>query len=234
MRPVDRGSIPLDDSGQPKEFSKYKYAKQDLLNRIGNYCSYCEVRVNVCPAVEHIMPKVHNPDLELQWSNFLVACTNCNSIKGINPKDGNLDDYYWPDKDNTVRAIEYREGGTVRVNPSLSPEQRTKAEATIGLTGLDRKPVVEDPAASDQRWKHRYDVWGIAEDFLQELQTEDRPALRRAIIGLAQANGFWSVWMTVFRDYPDMRRRFIGAFPGTSQECFDDDCNAIPRPGGAI
>ncbi len=231
MRPVDRGSIPLDDSGQPKEFSKYKYARQDLVNRIGDYCSYCEVQLSASLAVEHVKPKKHHPDLELQWSSFLFACVNCNSTKGS--RDINLDDYYWPDKDNTASAIEYREDGTVRVYPSLSPEQRIKAKATIELTGLDSIPS-NDPAASDRRWRNRYDVWDIAEDFLQELQTEDSPALRRAIVALAQANGFWSVWMTVFRGCPDMRRRFIEVFPGTSQECFDDDYNAILRPGGAI
>ena len=40
--------------------------------------------------------------------------------------------------------------------------------------------------------------------------------------------------MTVFAKDPDMRQRLIDAFPGTSNDCFDDQCNPIPRPGGAL
>lgn len=229
MRPVDRGSIPLDDSGQPKEFRDYQYARRDLIDRLGEYCSYCEMQLSSCLAVEHVKPKKHHPDLELQWSNFLLACANCNSTKGS--KDINLDDYYWPDKDNTVRAIEYREGGLVQAYPNLSPEQRTKAEATIKLTGLGKIPG-NDPAASDRRLENRRMAWKKAKRSLRRLRATDSQSMREQIVDTV--NGFWSVWMTVFRDCPDMRRRFIETFPGTSQECFDDDYNAICRPGGAI
>ncbi len=234
MRPVDRGSIPLDNGGQPKEFRDYRYARRDLIDRLGEYCSYCEMKLGSSLAVEHVKPKKHHPDLELQWSNFLLACANCNPTKGS--EDINLDDYYWPDKDNTVRAIEYREGGIVQADPNLSPEQRAKAEATIKLTGLDKipgnDPKANDPKASDRRWEDRRKIWKKAKRSLCRLQATDSQDMREQIVD--SVNSFWSVWMTVFRDYPDMRRRFIEAFPGTSQECFDDDCNAIHRPCGAI
>ena len=231
MRPVDRGSIPLDDSGQPRRFSSYQNARQDLIDRLGEYCSYCEMHLDASLAVEHVKPKTHHPDLRLRWSNFLLACTNCNSIKGA--QDIDLDDYYWPDTDNTARAIGYQEGGIVQADPNLSPEQRTKAEATIELTGLDRMPG-NDPAASDRRWINRLEAWDMAEQSLQHLQAANSQSMRAQIVLTAQGTGFWSVWMTVFRDCPDMRRRFIEAFPGTFRECFDDDYNAILRPGGAI
>jgi len=239
MRPVDRGCIPLDDSDKPKEFSEYKDARWDLIDRLGEYCSYCEMPLNASLAVEHVKPKKHHPDLELQWNNFLLACTNCNSTKSS--KDINLDDYYWPDKDNTIRAIEYQEGGIVGANTDLSQEKQDKARATIELTGLNRRPPCNAPAASDRRLRNRRDAWGKAKRSLQNWQRAVQRAdsqfmrdMRDQIIISVQAKGFWSVWMTVFRNYPDMRRRFIESFPGTSQECFDDNCNAICRPGGAI
>jgi hypothetical protein len=46
--------------------------------------------------------------------------------------------------------------------------------------------------------------------------------------------GFFSVWMTVFKDDPDMLNRFIAAFPGTCADCFDVQGKAISRPGGRI
>ena len=231
MRPINRGRVPLDSNGQPKEFSDYKYARQDLIDRIGEYCSYCEMHLDASLAVEHVKPKVYYPALRLQWDNFLLACTNCNSIKGT--KDISLDDYYWPDKDNTARAIEYQEGGIVQANPHLPPVQQAQAEATIKLTGLKRTPG-NNPAASDRRWLNRLEAWNIAEQSLQNLQRAGSQFMRAQIVLTAKANGFWSVWMTVFRDYPDMRGLFIEAFPGTSQECFDNVCNEVHRPGGSI
>ncbi|MFM7664504.1 MAG: hypothetical protein ACKO68_08245 [Bacteroidota bacterium] len=43
-----------------------------------------------------------------------------------------------------------------------------------------------------------------------------------AVVLLAQATGFFSVWMEVFRDDPSIRNRLIDAFPGTRDSgCFD-------------
>jgi len=230
MRPIERGDVPLDANEQPKEFSAYKYARQDLIDRMGEYCSYCEMRLNASLAVEHVKPKVNHPDLRLQWSNFLLACGNCNSIKGST--DIELDDFYWPDRDNTFLAIEYQEGGRVRANPNLTPGQMKKAEKTIKLTGLDRVPG-NDSAASDRRWINRREAWDIAVDSLKDLKKDDSKSMRRQIVRTAKA-GYWSVWMTVFRTDADMRRRFIEEFRGTSKECFDGDCNEVHRPDGAI
>ncbi len=41
------------------------------------------------------------------------ACPNCNSVTGDDPVD--LDEYLWPDRDNTARAFTYGEGGLVDV-----------------------------------------------------------------------------------------------------------------------
>ncbi len=231
MRPVERGAPPEDETGLPKQFNDYKFARRDLIDRIGEYCSYCEMHLDASLAVEHVKPKVHHPSLGLRWDNFLLACTNCNSIKGsrnINPAD-----YYWPDKDNTTLVIEYLEDGVVRAERTLPPGRREKADNTIKLTGLDRTPV-ENPAASDRRWMNRLEAWDIAMDSLNDLRDADNPPMRRQIVRSAQAKGFWSVWMTIFRDDVDMRKRLIKAFPGTSRECFDDDCKAVPRYGSQI
>ncbi len=58
--------------------------------------------------------------------------------------------------------------------------------------------------------------------------------MRNKIIQLAKATGFWSVWMTVFSEDVDMRRRLIAAFPGTSRACFDEQARPVPRRCGAL
>ncbi len=231
MRPVELGDVPLDDIGSSKVFGRYQDARGDLISKIGEYCSYCEMHLDASLAVEHVQPKVHKPELALKWDNFLLACTNCNSTKGS--MDVELDDYYWPDRDNTALAIEYSEGGIVQANSSLSRVQKEKAERTINLTGLERIPG-NNPADSDRRWNNRRETWDMAVRAKRRLKRRNYSEMREQIVEHAKSKGFWSVWMAVFREDMDMRRRFITTFPGTSEECFDAGTNEIWRAGGAI
>jgi uncharacterized protein (TIGR02646 family) len=234
MRPVERGPVPLDEHGSPKIFHDYTDARGDLIKRLGEYCSYCEMHLDASLSVEHVKPKVHHPDGTFDWSNFLLACTNCNSVKGS--KDVALDDYYWPDQHNTLLVLEYAKGGIVQPRSGLTEEQRAKVHRTLELTGLDRVPAMkEEPSASDRRWINRREAWEIAMISLQHLQEADSPQMRRQIV-LTAERGYWSVWMTVFRDEIDIRRRLIQRFPGTAHDCFDfsGDCAEIDRPNGAI
>jgi len=74
----------------------------------------------------------------------------------------------------------------------------------------------------------------MAEHARSRLATHDIEPMREQIVDTAKEKGYWSIWMTVFADDPDMRRRLIAAFPGTATTCFDDDCLAIARPGGNL
>lgn len=124
MRPVIRGEV----KDKNTDFTKYEDAKPYLIKNIGEYCSYCERRVTNLLAVEHIQPKEHYPELELVWGNFLLACTNCNSIKG--QKNINLSDYFWCNRDNTFRVFTYFDG-VVNINNQL-----TLIEQNIGKKQL--------------------------------------------------------------------------------------------------
>ena len=57
--------------------------------------------------------------------------------------------------------------------------------------------------------------------------------MREQILETATGHAYWSIWMTVFEDDPDMRCRFIEAFPGTDKTCFDAARNyaAVARKG---
>ncbi|MEZ4852315.1 MAG: HNH endonuclease, partial [Bacteroidia bacterium] len=69
MRPIIKGAIPKNNEGLDIVFPDYKYARRYLIDRIGEYCSYCERKIEANLAVEHVQPKSLNPDLELSWDN---------------------------------------------------------------------------------------------------------------------------------------------------------------------
>jgi uncharacterized protein (TIGR02646 family) len=236
MRPVVRGPWPL-ENGAPIVFKEYAEARGELIERMGEYCSYCEMQLDASLAVEHVKPKkpagaqTVNIARALDWDNFLLACSNCNSTKGS--KDINVDDYLWPDKDNTFRGITYSTGGKVTTNRSLGLDIQMKAENIIMLVGLDKNPS-NDPTVSDRRWNNRREAWDMAVMSKQNLAICDKNEMRTQILLTAKAKGYWSIWMTVFKDMPDMLKLFIDAFPGTDTSCFDSTQRFIlvQRNGG--
>lgn len=142
-------------------------------------------------------------------------CTNCNSIKS--DKNPGIGACTWPDKDNTSLAYTYSEGGIVEVAAGLSAAQDAVAKETMELVGLDRK-----------------EAWDKAERAKKRLAELDNEAMRQQIADTCVAGGYWSVWMTVFEGDSDMRQRFIDAMPGTAQDCFDANTQALSRPGGLV
>ncbi|NQZ10169.1 MAG: HNH endonuclease [Algicola sp.] len=232
MRPVERGPTPLNSDGTTKRYAKYANARRDLIARLGEYCSYCGMHLDSSLAVEHIQPKKHYPHLELQWGNYLLACTNCNSTKL--DKNPPLDSILWPHLDNTFRAFKYDVAGVVKVAPGLSLALKIKAQATIKLTGLDKKPNKQD--ASDRRWLNRREAWQDANAAKADLLIADSPAMRRSIIRGAKAQGYWSIWMTVFSDDTDMLARLLDTtnFVGTAPACFDAQGATVARVGGQV
>lgn len=226
MRPVIKGDCPREEDGSERTYTSYVNARGDLISRIGEYCSYCEMELDASLAVEHVLPKVPKGQKAvdeiraLSWDNFLLACPNCNSTK--KQKEPEDDAVFWPDKANTFYYLSYREGGIVTFNPKISAESKKRIEATIELVGLDKTPE-DGGAESDRRWKNRREAWDIAAMAKHDLATDDTPLLRKWIVKNAVSKGYWSVWMTIFHDDADMRSRLIQAFVGTGADCFDPD-----------
>lgn len=239
MRPIVRGARPQNAAGQDIAFREYAQARGELIRRLGEYCSYCEMELDASLAVEHVQPKKPPGATqaitarELDWNNFLLACTNCNSTKGN--VDVVPDDYLWPDRDNTYRALCYSEGGlvTASTDPGIDDTTKEKAKNIIKLTGLDKVPT-NDPEASDRRWQNRRETWDIAKRAKERLARNNNEDFKDQILDTALAKGFWSVWATVFKDDADMLDRLIKAFPGTCCDCFDSIAGLQPiaRTGG--
>ena len=215
MRPIERGSSPIQG-----DFNKYQDARTPLVDKIGKYCSYCERIIKPIQEVEHIQPKSIYPHLKNQWENFLLACSNCNATKGA--KNFPLDTYYLPDRDNTFFPFDYLQDGSIVIRTSLNITQQQMAHTTLELTGLDKTNCVKD----------RIEVWITAQECLSGLQQQPQnEQLKNQIIRNALSEGSFSIWMAVFENDIKMRRRFIEAFPGTAQDCFDLETKPVsPRP----
>jgi uncharacterized protein (TIGR02646 family) len=232
MRPVRRGASP-----QSTDFVPYASALAPLVGRIGMYCSYCERLIPTNLAIEHIQAKSlpKYAALEGRWSNFLLGCVNCNSTKG--DKDVVLSQHLLPDRDNTTVAYQYLVDGTMQVAPGLTAVRSRKAEATLALVGLDKASAQAATTANEvqvalDRSTQRQQAWLEASLCLDELQAQpSNDVLRRMIVRLAQARGFFSIWMTIFAADVDMRLRLIQAFPGTAASgCFDPITAAPIKP----
>lgn len=234
MRPVERGNVPLDKNGNSITFKEHGDARDYLIKRLGDYCSYCESPL-LAPDVEHVQPQVFVPTLTLTWSNFLLACIYCNRVKGKKSiNSSNLHDYFWADIDNTFRAFIYELDLPPQVSSHLNFQQKKIAHNTLELTGLDRDNFHKKCTKKDRRWIKRKEAWNDALSVKEDLISNPSEAMKNTIILLAKAKGFWSVWMTVFEDDTDMRQRLINAFKGTSVQCFDNNTQPIQRTGGII
>ena len=177
MRPITRGEAPKDTNGTMIVFKVYGDARDSLIGRIGDFCSYCEVALHSSIDVEHVQPKKFHPELETTWGNFLFACNYCNSVKGR--KNVGLDEYYWPDSDNTSRPFVYELDRSPQVANWLSPDQKAIAKRTLELTGLDREPGHPDKTLKDRRWIKRREAWGVA---LIERRKVDQTQLTKGIL----------------------------------------------------
>lgn len=221
MRPVDRGA-------PPANATTYEAMSSTLFARLGRYCSYCEFPLEHVPHAEHIVPKDRFPPYRDRWDNLLVACTWCNSHKGkVLPRPQDLADYLWPTIDNTARAFRYTNVIPV-LDDSLPPAMRPKAARLQGC--------VELSISDDQRATKRAEVFVLAQRYRASLPNSPDPSLvREAIVDLAVATGFFSVWMEVFGGDTVMRQRFIDAFKGTATVCFDPRTTLpIQRAGGQV
>lgn len=230
MRPVHRGA------GPAVAFAAYREAAGPLITALGDYCSYCERQISTHLAVEHIQPKSLVAAMLTVWDNFLLACVNCNSCKGTTPIV--LQDYFWPDSDNTMRALKYKVGGLVEPADGLSPQFLDRASRTIRLVGLDLYPGNPDhqrrPTNADLRWEHRRQLWDYAQKARTRLQANDSVELREQIVDSAVLRGSFSIWFTTFLFDQDMRQRLVAGFVGTSPDCFDATCSLIARATGVI
>ncbi|MCY4005762.1 MAG: HNH endonuclease [Rhodobacteraceae bacterium] len=231
---MTKGPSPRKDA-----YPHYRDALDDLTDRLGSFCSYCEQQIQHRPEIEHVQPKSLEPGLERCWENLLLGCATCNQVKSN--KSVNLDQVALPDRDNTFRGLSFHKDGRLEVSDDLTDPQAKLMKRVVRLVRLDRHPDCKNkddrPTPRDKRAELRRDVWDIATEALNTfekigLQPTNSGRIACLIVNLAVAKGFFSVWMTVFRDHPDMLNRFIQAFPGTDAGSFNNVGQPVSRAGG--
>lgn len=194
MRPVDKGTA-------PNVYTDYGQARHNLADKIGYYCSYCEMGVNNMIEVEHIVPLDNGGD-ELNWENFLLSCKYCNTVKKARNND--RVGYLWPDRDNTDLVFSYSETNVIEPVGSLSAQLINFANATIDLMGLDRVPGgVNEPTEADTRWIIRQQAWDKAKKSYNNWGKLPDPVLAHQI-GITSLDGNYSIWCEVFKNEPDV------------------------------
>jgi hypothetical protein len=234
MRPLDKGSCPIDNSGNRISVNDYTLWRKRLIDRIGYYCVYCNMPLSHSLQVEHVVPK--NPpsgsaqgDL-LGWDNMLLACGPCNNAKGNTPIDFN--DYYFPENNNTLLPFQicihpvHADAAIVQKAEGLELIQQRKAEKTIELLGLANIDMRNNIV--DLRWKKRKDA-DLAVNTAFELYKEIGEVTGNALIAIphlvqsAKHVGFFGLWFEKFKNEPEVMQAFLNPdiIPGTAQECFD-------------
>ena len=223
MRSVDKGESPY------KSIDKYQDALPYLEEKIGLYCSYCEMPIKHVPEVEHIVSKSKGGELTA-WSNLNLGCKYCNSRKSAITTPDNKNHYLWPDENNTAVAYSYVNGFPMVDTDVLKKLDPTgsyceKAQNTYDLVGLGNEPKKGE---KDKRFPERtatyykalrsLENWKHVKDAPEQLQND----MKEQIMMTATADGFFSVWMTVFSDEPQILRSLIECFPGTNRSCYDE------------
>jgi hypothetical protein len=233
MRPIERGEWPTHGRNNIQYvFNDWTKAKKHLVKRTGDYCHFCEMRVNNALTVEHIEPRESSPHLSNHWFNFLLACHSCNSSKNKTPplQDYRLR-YYWPHLNNTLLAFHTPLTGpdamVVHVRTSLLAVQKIKAQALIDLYGLDKlKTTTGD---SDTRFTERLETIDMAIALLNDYTNNDTNV--NSILMVAASRGFFSIWLEVFSSKPEVIIALLDSpkFKINKALFFDANFTPIPR-----
>ncbi|WP_345951311.1 hypothetical protein ABDD95_07725 [Mucilaginibacter sp. PAMB04274] len=218
MRPVEK-SARFDALGAPLEIDPYDAAKPDLCDEIGTFCSFCE-KYNSRSAlhVEHIYAKnavdaqgnkIYD-HLKLRWDNFLLGCVNCNGVKG--KKDVAVLNPFMPHTDNLLCYLEAITGGLIVIKNGVTGNDLTRTNAYLELVGLDRVPGHLKYSDKDDRWDNRLKVYDLATRHLAKYTQVVPTTDLETIVDLAQTNGFFTVWYSVFHAFDEVRSALINGF----------------------
>ena len=94
-------------------------------------CAYCEKRTR--GTVDHFQPKSKFPELVYEWSNWVMACYECNQAKGDKwPDNGYVDPCSKDHLERPEMIFDFdTTTGHLRPKENISSQQRDKAWQTI-------------------------------------------------------------------------------------------------------
>lgn len=246
MRPIQKPACPI-VRGVAKTVTDYKQWKLDLENAIGMFCTYCGMRLNNSPQVEHVVPQnpmIGNPGGDpLAWNNVVFSCGPCNGASGKSNKNYNATQHYMPEVHNTLLPFVYPLSATpghvtVQIAPGLSGLQKTKATDTIAVfnfQNIDTRETKVDYRSSE-RWQAKRAVDATYENYIMaKASATFNAGIAATNVAIQSAStGFFQLWVEAFINEPDVLKRIIHQdfHPGTNQQSFDSvtgkPCNRNP------
>lgn len=218
MRPVNKGKAP------DIEFKKYRDAMPYMEERVGAYCSYCELPLQHVPEIDHIESKSKGGEL-LKWDNFLISCKYCNTRKSNLVAAEDKNKYLWPDIDDIFHAYTYK-NAIPEVNDEYLETQgdgmKAKAHHLFKLLRLGEQPTL---TKKDRRFYYRLEAFNCAKNSRENWEKAKESTLKneylKAIEDMSKGTGFFSVWMEVFSGEKEVQQMLINSIPGTRKEVFD-------------
>jgi len=240
MRPIDKGPTPLGDDNQPITVSNHRQWRRYLIDRIGEYCSYCEIRLNISPQIEHVIAQDIDPTLSLSWDNLVLACGPCNRKKSNTPCPPST--HYLPEVHNTYLAFEFfispnpkqhnEAAAFIKTKENPAPPSPYKANNTIDLCALNEDTTAVPKTVTDLRWRYRLEAIKTARHWRTNWDDwaykNNSTSFINLLLTTALATGFFSVWFYIFEDVPAIKGALVHAFPGTALDCFDTEQDYVP------
>jgi uncharacterized protein (TIGR02646 family) len=103
------------------------------------HCSFCDgfPLDTTGETIEHFRPKSKFPLISYLWANLFYCCKYCNESKGENPERDLLKPSDFNYSFERYFLFEY-DSGRIEINPALSPKEKSKAENTILIYGLNK------------------------------------------------------------------------------------------------
>lgn len=227
MRPINQGVKPDKDVTQHRDYF------DDIKNRIGYYCSYCERRMpDEELQVEHVRSKSTCNEYRLCWHNLLLACFTCNSHKDKcnaairNVNDLNIDEYAFPHIYDTYHLIDYPAPTYMPVcSLTAGAEYKLKVEKLFKLlhmdnnAGLTEEELLEENGIPSLRISAGISAAELKKDLGDNPSDESIAYALNKIAREISRFGFWSVWMKEFESVQVIRDFLLDIIPGT-EKCY--------------
>ena len=124
--------------GRKKPKGKWTQFQPELAERFHGNCGYCEAGCR--GEVDHFRPKSGFPERVYNWNNWVLACHDCNWLKGSQwPRDGYVDPCARRKSDRPEEYFTY-DTVTCQIVPrrGLTALRKRRAQTMIDDLGLNR------------------------------------------------------------------------------------------------
>lgn len=140
--------------------------------------------------------------------------------------------YLWPHLDNTFSAFTYHDDGRVDINPALRGDVHKFAIAIRKMAGILMSPAkakkYADLGIAYDGASKRKEIWDSVLSSRKVYMANPTGDSVASIAKNAPKMGYFSIWMKVFEDRPEVRLALINAFKADPL-CFDANSSPVKK-----